>query len=141
MPPNHYSVSESFALAQDFDINCESENAIDLPFSVVAKNALKALSTSTRQCLLEREENLTYFNTYTKKHCTLECAWALAFKSCKCIPWFLTYAGFHGSICELYGQICFSKEVEKQQSVESDCSSKCLVNCQSSTYGKIPMSM
>ncbi|KAF6200688.1 hypothetical protein GE061_005132 [Apolygus lucorum] len=104
--------------------------------STVSTEETRSLSTTQRKCRFLEESNLKTTPVYSYNQCRSECRMMLAYKLCKCIPFF--HRPIDGmAVCDVQGMKCLGQHKErliklKDERVNEDC--KCLPPCNDVTY-------
>ncbi|CAD7084859.1 unnamed protein product [Hermetia illucens] len=130
----------------------EAPNIGDLGFSIQAGYETRAVITpnlndasvtirdmtkDVRQCLFEFEANLSYFRTYSRRNCEMECEARLVAESCNCILYFMPRIFPDISICGIKDKDCYEAINIKVQTANLDtnnCSKECMAGCFDLTY-------
>ncbi|XP_065165875.1 pickpocket protein 28-like [Atheta coriaria] len=92
-----------------FELNIES--AMDMEVMTEKHTAvpdIRSLRISQRHCRFTDESDLKYFPVYSYNLCRLECKMRLAWRLCKCFPFY--FRRLYGEkVCNLDGMICIGK--------------------------------
>lgn len=99
----------------------------------------RALPFRYRRCYFADEKELSFFSTYSRFGCILECAWYEAQRSCQCVPWFLSHHFPHAAICHRLQNVCFKHVLllrtrANRRANASTCVASCLPDCQAEKY-------
>lgn len=102
-----------------------------------ASNMIRKVPLLQRQCIFASEANLSYFNTYSRKNCEMECVSLLVEKTCGCVLYFMP-RNFNGSsICNRKKSQCYEKVLyDIDHSGNSEFSCSCLPACFEFNYNK-----
>lgn len=84
-------VKRGFVVAAGFD-HYIALNAV----SVYYTSALSAIPFKKRECYVEGEGKLKYYNTYTRSGCLYECRIDAVLEKCGCLPYYLEIKGKRG---------------------------------------------
>lgn len=74
-----------------------------------ASHLIRRVDKRVRQCLFANEGNLSYFRTYTKKNCQMECESRLTEESCGCVQYFMPRNREDTVICSRKDSDCYVK--------------------------------
>lgn len=90
-----------------------------------------------RQCIFASEANLSYFNTYSRKNCEMECVSILVEKTCGCVLYYMPRNFTGSSICNRKKALCYEKVLyDIDHSGNSEFSCSCLPACFEFNYNK-----
>ncbi|BET02661.1 Amiloride-sensitive sodium channel [Nesidiocoris tenuis] len=103
--------------------------------STESSNEIKVLPIARRKCRFMEESNLKSSPVYSYNHCRSECRMALAFKLCRCVPYFYRPMGY--PTCGIEGMKCLGRHKERliklqEGLVKEDCA--CLPPCNNVVY-------
>ncbi len=141
-PPGHYSVSPLverknavFFIHPELFANLIMwELQVELEYITSTTAEFRALSPEKRNCFYKDENQLRLFPSYSETNCFLECSWEYAVRECNCSPWFLLDTFPSKDLCEIYGNMCFTKVVNQRHEGNIPCKHRCLPDCEKMDY-------
>lgn len=74
-----------------------------------ASELIRRVPKKIRQCVFASEDNLTYFKTYSKKNCEMECESRLTEEACQCVMYFMPRSTEDTNICGRSDNKCYEK--------------------------------
>lgn len=74
-----------------------------------ASDLIRRVPKKIRQCLFANEDNLTYFRTYSKKNCEMECESQLTEQACSCVMYFMPRTNDETNICGRNDAKCYEE--------------------------------
>ena len=81
-------------------------------------------------CYFPDDKNLTYFGSYSKDNCLMECHIQQISKMCGCIPWFIPRnSEYDLPNCRKVGLDCFTEGIEKSWVKDDFNCSHCIDDC------------
>lgn len=95
-----------------------------------ASRLIRSVGRSQRQCLFANEGNLSYFRTYSRKNCEMECQSRKVEESCGCVLYYMPRTQVDSNICGRRDMNCVKEImllVELNDNVTYQCS--CLPGC------------
>uniref|UniRef100_T1GNS8 Pickpocket protein 28 n=1 Tax=Megaselia scalaris TaxID=36166 RepID=T1GNS8_MEGSC len=96
-----------------------------------ASPSIRSIARNKRHCLFSDEGNLTYYRTYSRKNCELECESKFIYDYCKCILYYLPLIDPNASICAPSDSKCTSNVQTKLESADQNISCQ---NCVPACY-------
>lgn len=70
---------------------------------------LRKIQQNVRQCIFANEGNLTYFRTYSRRNCEMECESHFIEEQCGCILYYMPRTTENSTICKQSDKICYDK--------------------------------
>lgn len=104
----------------------------------VASQFIRSVPVKQRQCYFASEGNLSYFRTYSKKNCEMECEAILISNHCGCILYYMPKVNEEVKICSRQDAMCYERvrvAIEKQNDKTFSCD-KCLPGCYEFSFGR-----
>lgn len=100
-----------------------------------ASQMIRSVPIKQRQCFFASEGNLTYFRTYSKKNCEMECESYLIAQYCGCVLYYMPKIYDDIKICSRQDASCYEKiriAIELQDNTSLSCT--CLPGCYEISY-------
>ncbi|XP_034102297.2 pickpocket protein 28 [Drosophila albomicans] len=100
-----------------------------------ATPSIRSIKKSVRRCLFSDENDLTYYRTYSRKNCELECEAKLLLRDCSCVLYYLPRIDPAARVCGPNDNNCTNRvqtEIESSNT-ELSCES-CWPGCFELTY-------
>jgi acid-sensing ion channel, other len=103
-----------------------------------ATDLIRKVPMQQRQCVFAVENNLSYYNVYSKKNCESECISNLTERECGCTLYFMPRKNDNESkICNRAQAKCYEDVIYKiQNTMNSNLSCNCLPACFEINYGR-----
>ena len=80
-----------------------------------AEENVRSKTVAKRNCKFHDEiSDLVFFKVYSRQNCLFECKIKIAARTCGCTPWNFP-ASNNENICNIFGNICFEKELLRLQ--------------------------
>lgn len=101
-----------------------------------ASDLIRRVPKKVRQCVFANEDNLTYFKTYSKKNCEMECESELTEKACQCVMYFMPRSTEETNICSRSDGVCYEKiklAIDMSDNETYSCGN-CLPGCTEINY-------
>lgn len=70
---------------------------------------IKSIPTAQRQCVFANEGNLSYFRTYSRKNCEMECESRIIEQVCGCVQYFMPQTHADTTICSHKDSECYEE--------------------------------
>lgn len=100
-----------------------------------ASDLIRRVPIKFRQCVFEDEFKLSYFKSYSKKNCQMECQARLLNDSCGCVMYFMPRASENTEICDRSDFACYEKvKLKIDSSNDDEYSCECLPGCTEINY-------
>lgn len=107
-----------------------------------ASPKIKSISLSKRHCLFSDEGNLTYYRTYSRKNCELECEAKFIKEYCGCILYYLPKVDPNTTICTPWDNKCTRDVQQRMESADTNISCEnCVPACFELSYDTVITSM
>lgn len=103
-----------------------------------ASQLIRNIPVKQRNCFFASEGNLSYFRTYSKKNCEMECESLLIAQHCGCVLYYMPKLNEDIKICSRKDAICYENirvAIELQDDRNLSCSS-CLPGCYEYSFGR-----
>lgn len=103
-----------------------------------ASDLIRSIPVRNRQCFFASEGNLSYFRTYSKKNCEMECEALLMAKHCECVMYYMPKVNEDIKICSRRDVSCFERvknAIELANNRNYSCS-YCLPACFEYSFGR-----
>lgn len=95
-----------------------------------ASRLIRSVSKDQRKCIFSNEGNLTYFRTYSRKNCEMECESRKIEESCGCVLYYMPRTRDDSNICGRRDMKCVRRImllVELNTNISYQCT--CLPGC------------
>ncbi|XP_057370230.1 pickpocket protein 28-like [Daphnia carinata] len=113
-------------------LGTETFVGVKVTTSFYTEEVAKEVSPKKRQCLMEGEKNLKYFEYYSRSACHIECDTLLMQERCQCRPYFFK-GDNETSFCEMQAYKCIAKVFEEIRLNDDDVCD-CLPPCSDTWY-------
>ncbi|KAK4020504.1 pickpocket protein 28 isoform X2 [Daphnia magna] len=113
-------------------LGTETFVGVKVTTSFYTEEVAKEVSPKKRQCLMEGEKNLKYFEYYSRSACHIECDTLLMQERCQCRPYFFKGDNETG-FCEMQAYKCIAKVFEEIRLNDDDVCD-CLPPCSDTWY-------
>lgn len=103
-----------------------------------ASKQIRNIPVKQRNCFFASEGNLSYFRTYSKKNCEMECESLLIGKHCGCVLYYMPKVSEDIKICSRQDAQCYERvrvAIELQNDRTFSCTS-CLPGCYEYSFGR-----
>ena len=108
------------------------------PAIIKTSKSFQEFDTQTRNCKLSDERGeFTILQNYSLAGCEFECAMNRALEISQCLPWFYPNNFSTVPMCDMFGANYFDN-IMSDNTYYKNCSTKCLEDCESTTYAAIP---
>lgn len=109
-----------------------------------SSNNIRSVPKKLRACLFENENDLSYFRTYSRRNCEMECESRLYMQFCNCIMYYMPKINEDVNICGRSDQGCLNemKEMMKlklNESIECECYPSCFAVSYDSEMSSAPI--
>ncbi|XP_016984383.1 pickpocket protein 28 [Drosophila rhopaloa] len=109
-----------------------------IPLEPVYEDALpsiRSIKKSVRRCLFSDENDLTYYRTYSRKNCELECEAKLLLRECSCVLYYLPRMDPMARVCGPNDNQCTDRvQTEIESSLTNLSCESCWPGCFELTY-------
>ncbi|KAJ6634965.1 Pickpocket protein 28 [Pseudolycoriella hygida] len=100
-----------------------------------ASDKVRPIPQSQRKCVFANEANLSYFRTYSRKNCELECQSYLIEQACGCVLYFMPKMGNETPICNRDDFDCYRDMISAIELTQNETySCNCLPGCFELSY-------
>ncbi|XP_029707777.2 pickpocket protein 28 [Aedes albopictus] len=100
-----------------------------------ASYLIRKTSQATRQCVFASEANLSYFRTYSRNNCEMECEARLIQDNCGCVLYYMPKLQEDNKICSKVDAGCYEKiRSSIAQTASNTLSCSCLPGCFEISY-------
>ncbi|EAT48395.1 AAEL000582-PA [Aedes aegypti] len=100
-----------------------------------ASYLIRKTSQETRQCVFASEANLSYFRTYSRNNCEMECEARLIQDNCGCVLYYMPKLEEDNKICSKADAGCYEKiRSSIAQTANNTLSCSCLPGCFEISY-------
>lgn len=118
-----------FSVALGFETNVVIKPAIS-----EASDIIRSVPSEKRQCLFQIESNLSYFHTYSRKNCEMECESETVEEACGCVLYYMPKRE-NSKICNRKKALCYDKVLYSiAQTSDQNHSCICLPACYEVNY-------
>lgn len=103
-----------------------------------ASEFIRNVPIKNRKCYFASEGNLSYFRTYSKKNCEMECEALLMAQHCDCVMYYMPKLNEDIKICSRSNSQCYEHvrtEIKLQNNQNYSCS-YCLPGCFEYSFGR-----
>ncbi|KAJ6633806.1 Pickpocket protein 28, partial [Pseudolycoriella hygida] len=95
-----------------------------------ASPLIRSVPANQRQCIFASEANLTYFRTYSRKNCEMECESRIIDEICGCVQFFMPRLNEDTNICNQNDFKCYDElSVAIELGVNKSFACACLPGC------------
>ncbi|XP_037048845.1 pickpocket protein 28-like [Bradysia coprophila] len=105
------------------------------PYIPSASPLIRTVAKYKRQCMFTSDANLTYYRSYTRKNCELECKARIIEAQCGCVVHFMPRFDIKTRVCSQQDRHCYKKvrfSIESPYNKTFSC--KCLPGCFSMSF-------
>ncbi|KAH8388064.1 hypothetical protein KR093_011523 [Drosophila rubida] len=100
-----------------------------------ATPSIRSIKKSVRRCLFSDENDLTYYRTYSRKNCELECEAKLLLRDCSCVLYYLPRIDPTARVCGPNDNNCTNRVQTEIESSKTELSCEnCWPGCFELTY-------
>ncbi|KAM8720190.1 hypothetical protein ACLKA7_006265 [Drosophila subpalustris] len=100
-----------------------------------ATPSIRSIKKSVRRCLFSDENDLTYYRTYSRKNCELECEAKLLLRDCSCVLYYLPRIDPAARVCGPNDNNCTNRVQTEIESSKTELSCEnCWPGCFELTY-------
>ncbi|KAH8292921.1 hypothetical protein KR044_008658 [Drosophila immigrans] len=100
-----------------------------------ATPSIRSIKKSVRRCLFSDENDLSYYRTYSRKNCELECEAKLLLRDCSCVLYYLPRIDPAARICGPNDNNCTNRVQTEIESSKTELSCEnCWPGCFELTY-------
>ncbi|XP_037040267.1 pickpocket protein 28 [Bradysia coprophila] len=100
-----------------------------------ASPLIRSVHTEQRQCIFANEANLTYYRTYSRKNCEMECEARIVEEKCGCVQFYMPRMKEDTDICSQKDYKCSEKfSIISELGINQTYSCNCLPGCFEISY-------
>ncbi|XP_031626188.1 pickpocket protein 28-like [Contarinia nasturtii] len=95
-----------------------------------ASHRIRRIPIESRQCIFANEANLSYFRTYSRKNCEMECFSRFVEQVCGCVQYFMPMITQNTKVCNRAESKCYNSvrlSLERGDNAKYTCA--CLPGC------------